>query len=40
MKASTTVDVPDMMVYNKGRELDEVDSCSVKINNKVYLFST
>jgi hypothetical protein len=32
--------VPDMMLYNNGRELDEVDSCSVEINNKVYLFST
>ncbi|XP_062196729.1 pentatricopeptide repeat-containing protein At1g19720-like [Phragmites australis] len=34
------VDVPDMMVPNKGRELDEVDSCSVEIKNKVYLFSS
>ncbi|XP_062191686.1 pentatricopeptide repeat-containing protein At1g19720-like [Phragmites australis] len=33
------VDMPDMMVPNKGRELDEVDSCSVEIKNKVYLFS-
>jgi pentatricopeptide repeat protein len=38
--AGRNFDGPDMMVSNKGRELDEVDSCSVEINNKVYLFST
>lgn len=35
-----SVDVPLMTVYNKGRELEGVDSCSVEIKNKVYLFST
>ncbi|KAL6646439.1 hypothetical protein ACP70R_018047 [Stipagrostis hirtigluma subsp. patula] len=38
--ARKSVDVPDMMVPSKGRELGEVDSCSVEIKNKVYLFST
>ncbi|CAL4998311.1 unnamed protein product [Urochloa decumbens] len=38
--AGNSVDVPHMMVSNKGRELEEVDSCSVEIKNKVYLFST
>ncbi|KAL6859393.1 hypothetical protein ACP4OV_017652 [Aristida adscensionis] len=34
------VDAPDMMVANKGRELDEFDGCSIEIKNKVYFFST
>ncbi|RLM61784.1 pentatricopeptide repeat-containing protein [Panicum miliaceum] len=38
--AGKSVDVPHMIVFNKGRELEEVDSCSVEIENKVYLFST
>jgi len=38
--AGKSVDVPHMIVSNKGRELEEVDSCSVEIENKVYLFST
>ncbi|KAK3121578.1 hypothetical protein QOZ80_8BG0656630 [Eleusine coracana subsp. coracana] len=38
--AGGSIDVPDMMIPNKGRELDEFDNCSVEINNKVYLFST
>jgi len=35
-----SADVPLMTIYNKGRELEDVDSCSVEIKNKVYLFST
>lgn len=35
-----SVDVPLMTVYNGGRELEDVDSCSVEIKNNVYLFST
>ncbi|KAG2583517.1 hypothetical protein PVAP13_6KG225200 [Panicum virgatum] len=38
--AGKSVDVPHMIVSNKGRELEEVDSCSVEIENKVYLLST
>lgn len=38
--AGKSVHVPHTMVLNKGRELEEVDSCSVEIENNVYLFST
>ncbi|OEL30451.1 Pentatricopeptide repeat-containing protein [Dichanthelium oligosanthes] len=38
--AGNSVDVPHMMVSNKGRDLEDVDSCSVEIKNKVYLFSS
>uniref|UniRef100_A0A0E0P2U8 Uncharacterized protein n=1 Tax=Oryza rufipogon TaxID=4529 RepID=A0A0E0P2U8_ORYRU len=34
-----TVDVPEEMTPNKGRNLDEVESCSIEIRNKVYVFS-
>lgn len=38
--AGKSVDVPKVMVPNKGRMLDDVSSCSTEISNRVYLFST
>ncbi|WVZ95582.1 hypothetical protein U9M48_041326 [Paspalum notatum var. saurae] len=38
--AGKSVAVPHMMVLNKGRELEVVDSCSVEIKKNVYSFST
>ncbi|KAG8087176.1 hypothetical protein GUJ93_ZPchr0010g9597 [Zizania palustris] len=34
-----SIDVPKAMVHNKGRKLDEVESCSTEIRNKLYVFS-
>ncbi|KAL5230342.1 hypothetical protein ABZP36_029118 [Zizania latifolia] len=34
-----SIDVPKVMVSNKGRKLDEVESCSTEIRNKLYVFS-
>ncbi|KAF8667269.1 hypothetical protein HU200_052938 [Digitaria exilis] len=38
--AGNSVDVPHMMVFNNVRESEEIDSCSIEIKNKVYLFSS
>uniref|UniRef100_A0ACD6A095 Uncharacterized protein n=1 Tax=Avena sativa TaxID=4498 RepID=A0ACD6A095_AVESA len=38
--AGKSFDAPKVMVHNKGRMLDGVESCSVEIRNMVYFFST
>jgi pentatricopeptide repeat protein len=38
--AGKSFDVPKVTVHNKGRMLDEVESCSIEIRNMVYFFST
>jgi pentatricopeptide repeat protein len=38
--AGKSFDLPKVTVHNKGRMLDEVESCSIEIRNMVYFFST